>query len=217
MQAVEAISVIIDGKQGYDIRVNDPEATVQDYIDAVERFIADNRMHRGRKPVQESCYGCDLCCRERIPVTLIDALNLTDRTITETLTSKMHVLVDGQVVDITMGLDETGSCRNLDADRGLCRDYQRRPLVCRTFICCPATRKARQLREEIVNMGEDELVRTWFSLCEETGSLIIHEGCSPDPCPDDYAETPFFQAAGYHQVKLRDICSPGLWRELTIP
>jgi len=211
---VEAVPILIKGRAGYDILVNDPEATVQDYIDALERFIEENTCYRSRVPDLASCYSCDLCCRERIPVTLVDAVRLSDRGLQETVANLLHVFVDGRVVDITMGLDETGRCIFLDRGKRLCTAYQKRPLVCRTFICCPSTRKARQLREEIVNAGEDELVRAWFGIKGKNRSPIIHEGVAPRPHPADYAKTAFYGVDEYSRVKLKKVCSPGLWNML---
>ena len=215
MNRVEAVPVIIAGREGYDIQINDREATVQDYIEAVERFISENSCYRARKPELDSCYGCDSCCQERIPVTLIDAFVHGQLTMNQTIENVKHVLVEERVVDITMGVDEKWRCRNLDSEKGICTNYARRPLVCRTYICCPATIRARRLREEIVNSGEDELVRLWFNLRRQDGSLIIHEGLSPDPREDDYPVTPFAGATSYDQVKLKDVCSSKLWHSLT--
>ncbi len=224
---VEAVPVQIHGRAGYDIRVNDPEATVQDYIDAVERFMEQNEFYRSRRPELDTCFACDLCCQERIPVTLVDAWNLAGSgankrlnmeeaggTLKNVIEKLLHVFVDRKMVDITMGLDESGRCRLLDLT-GICTDYGRRPLVCRTFVCCPSARNAKQLREEIVNSGEDELVRAWFGIKGADGLLIMHEADFPRPDPRDFPETPFFKAADYTQVKLKDICSPRLWGRIT--
>ncbi|MCL4439661.1 MAG: YkgJ family cysteine cluster protein [Firmicutes bacterium] len=223
MDRVEAVPVPIKGRAGYNIRVNDPEATVQDYIDAIEHFIEDNVCFRSRMPELGSCFGCELCCQERIPVTLIDTFNLTGESLRETDTGlrktieeSLHVFVDERVVDITLGLDDSGRCRFLDSEKKICRSYHRRPLVCRTFICCPSTRTAKELRAAIVNSGEDELVRKWFKLKDRNGSLIINEASCPRPMVSDYTKTPFYGAVEYRQVKLKDICSPLLWSQLVI-
>ncbi len=216
MKKVEAVPVMINGQEGYDIRVRDPEATVQDYIDAVNLFISSNKYYRSRTPESDTCFGCDLCCRERIPVTLVDVYNLSDGNMEQVMENLLHVYVEGPVVDITMGLDGAGGCRCLDSVRRLCKLYRRRPLVCQTFICCPSTRKARQLRAEIVNAGEDELVRTWFDIKGKNG-LIMHEADSPAPDIRDYPQTPFCGAKNYKDVKLKEICSPGLWEKLLVP
>ena len=218
MNRVEAVPIMINGQAGYDIRVIDPDATVQDYLDAVNYFIETAKCYRFSNSEAESCFGCDLCCQERIPVTIIDVLNLSEcqKGIEQTVNSLLHVYVEGRIVDITMGLDDSGRCRFLDRARGVCRNYSKRPLVCQTFICCPSTRNAKKLREEIINTGEDELVRAWFKMTDKKGNLIIHEGAFPSPDAGDYPKTPAAGATSYESVKLRDICSPVLWRKIAV-
>jgi hypothetical protein len=139
LPGVQAVPAMVNGQAGYDLRVNDQAATVQDYLEAVQRLSRSDKCYRSRRPEAASCFGCDLCCRERVPVTLIDVLQLAGgsigRTIERTIENLLHVFVEGRVVDITMGLDETGGCRLLDRTRDICKAYQQRPLVCRTFIC----------------------------------------------------------------------------------
>lgn len=216
MGKVEAFATVIKGRTGYDIRIKDPGATVQDYIDCLNDFIEKSPCFRTRAPQKESCYACDLCCQERIPVTLIDAYNLNgNMNVTEAIRKFFHVYVEDRVVDITMGLDESGSCRLLDRTGGICSNYLRRPLVCQTFICCPATAAARQLREEVVNAGEDELVRSWFRGRKKDGRYLINEAVNPRLNPADYSPTPFYAKTSYKQVKLKDVCSKKLWLHIT--
>lgn len=215
MNKVEALPVVIKGRTGYDIKIRDPEATVQDYIDALNRFIEEIPCFRTRVPGQESCYACSLCCQERIPVTLIDAYNLGGNTnVLDVLRKSFYVYVEDKVVDITMGLNELGSCRFLDPLKGLCLNYSNRPLVCQTFICCPATRAAKQLREEVVNAGEDELVRSWFKLGKGVGTYLINEAVNPRINPGDYSPTPFKSKLSYAEVRLKEVCSKKLWLQI---
>lgn len=211
---VEALPVDFKGRLGYDILVKNENATVQDYVDALDRFIENSKCHRSRNPQKDNCVGCNLCCQERIPITLVDALKLSGHNLKNAFKDILHVYVEDRVVDITMGLDEGGRCRFLDRETGRCQNYVNRPLVCHTFICCPSTGKARQLREEVVNTGEDELVRNWFGIKTANGLPIIHEGIEPDPDIRDYQITPFSGVSEYGQIKIKDICSPGLWKKL---
>lgn len=214
MHNVDVISLNIRGQLGYDIRVNNEQATVQDYINALDNFIEHSGCYRSRNVRVDSCYGCNICCQERIPVTLVDALKLSGSNLNNCFRDLLYVYVDGRVVDITMGLDEHGRCIFLDKEKGICSNYLNRPLVCHTYVCCPSTRTAKELREEIVNAGEDELVRRWFNIKGANGRLVIHEGVSPKPDARDYPGTPFSGADEYTQVRLKDICSPALWKKL---
>lgn len=214
MHNLEVISLNIRGQLGYDIRIKNEQATVQDYIEALDNFIEHSRCYRSRNDQVDSCYGCNICCQERIPVTLVDAFKLSGKNLSDCVRNLLYVYVEGRVVDITMGLDEQGRCIFLDKEKGICSNYLNRPLVCHTFVCCPSTRNAKELREEIVNAGEDELVREWFKIKGANGRLVIHEGVSPQPDERDYPGTPFSGIEDYRQVRLKDICSPALWKRL---
>ena len=56
-------------------------------------------------------------------------------------------------------LDEYETCALWDRKAGLCSVYASRPLICRTHICAPLSWRAAEVRAQIVNAGEDELVR----------------------------------------------------------
>jgi Fe-S-cluster containining protein len=215
MNRVEAVPTEIKGQTGYDIRVLDAGATVQEYIDAINSFIEEKACYRTRKPAQENCYGCDLCCQERAPVTAVDAYGLGED-LRETLLQKLHVCVEDRVVDIILARNDEDKCRLLNTEKGICTIYGKRPLVCQTFICCPSTKNAKQLREQVVNAGEDELVRQWFAIGQKSvdNNLIIHEAFEPAPDMTDYPQNAFAGAKNYSDVKLRDICSPSLWSRI---
>lgn len=213
---VEALPVEMKNRIGYDICVNDPEATVQDYVDALDKFILQKDCFRSRNSMLKSCFACDLCCQERIPITIIDALKLSEKGLQHALENLFNVYVEERVVDITMALHDSGRCKFLSKDKGICEAYQNRPLVCHTYICCPATHAAKQLREEIVNAGEDELVREWFKIKGKNGGLIIHEAVLPQPNLSDYHRTPFAGVNDYAQIKIKDVCTPELWRKIAV-
>ncbi|MDI6709942.1 MAG: YkgJ family cysteine cluster protein [Bacillota bacterium] len=211
--------VRIDGANGYDLFVADPEATVGDYLAALNRAIEELPLDRGRARRRE-CKGCDRCCAERLPLTAVDARVLRRATGAPTLSAFLalygHVLVDGRAVDITLARREDGRCCFLDCGTRTCRLYTARPLVCQTFICSPQTKRARRLREVLVNKGEDELVRQWLGEPGATGrEPLIHEGYSPRVRAADWPATPFAGCEGYDEILLREVCPPGIWRELT--
>lgn len=215
-------TTILQGVNGYDVRVADPTASVQDYLDAVNAAIDKGGLFRGRAE-RADCMGCDLCCAERVPLTSIDALRLRRHlapgdSVTGFLRKSGYVFVDGAAVDITLGFDQRGRCCFLDKERRLCRVYAHRPLVCQTFICCPQTRRARKLRECIVNRGEDELVRMWLL---ENGNRdirpLINESVGrPAATLDDWPPGPFSGKTAFAEVLLQDVCPPKLWREMAI-
>lgn len=228
---------------GYDIEILDSTATVQDYLEAINNAILQKPLARTRAPGRRNnCFGCDLCCGERIPLTLLDALALSNILFKNTRSPKNntqcqakdslqnsnlqnsctnnfprlkkfldrygHVLVEGRAVDITLRLEEDGLCPFLDRKHHLCTIYESRPLVCQTFICCPQTKRARELRSVIVNTGEDELVRQLLLEATRTGKpSLIHEAYEPDLRLKDWKATAFAGKTDYSQVFLKDICS----------
>jgi len=121
------------------------------------------------------------------------------------------VTVRGPVVDIVLKRDEDGRCIFLDRQTKLCRVYRARPFVCRTFICSPAARRALALREAVVNKGEDELVRLWF-----TAGMVIHQTDNPRPDPRDWPPTPFADKTRYSEVRLKDVLPGKVWRNVML-
>lgn len=218
-QKVVVSAAKINGAPGYDVRVSHPEATVRDYLLALNEAIEKLSLERLRAPGRAQCKGCDLCCKERLPITAIDVLALQRAAgipdLYTWLSRYGHISVNGQVVDITLARSEKNCCL-LDAELKLCRFYGSRPLACQSFVCCPKTERAAQLRDMIINLGEDELTRLWWSEAEGGGrTLLIHQA---DDARLDSIQLPpnaFSGKRDYSEVRLKDICPPELWRELT--
>ncbi|HBT46404.1 MAG TPA: hypothetical protein DEA73_00765 [Peptococcaceae bacterium] len=193
MAIIEVRPWRVNGKVGYDLVVTSPLATIGDYVRAMGR-IENLDIYRSYRSGRGDCRGCPHCCGGRLPLTLRDALGLRDGL--QILTGKQLKLRDfiteyctvqtmGPTLDITLRTDGEGYCIFLSPADHLCRLYPYRPLICRTFYCCPATRRALKLRSAVVNAGEDELVYFW-----QTGKL---------PVPRTY---------------LKSLCSPALWQAL---
>ncbi|NPV91793.1 MAG: YkgJ family cysteine cluster protein [Firmicutes bacterium] len=205
------------GENGYDIVVNSQWATAGDYIEALNQAVLELPLDRGRDRGLRSCRGCDLCCRERLPITSVDVRILMDATgerdLYRFLGRYAQVVVNGRTVDITMARDAEG-CAFLDPRMRQCREYDSRPLACQTFICCPLTRRAESLRDILINTGEDELVRWWLSEADGERRPVIHEGSLAGLSGMDVPATPYSGREGYHQVLLKEVCPAELWNEL---
>ncbi|MGI9952937.1 YkgJ family cysteine cluster protein [Moorellaceae bacterium AZ2] len=194
MEPVEVRPWYVNGKGGYDLIITSPLATVDDYVRAISG-VENLNIYKYFRPGGGDCRGCPHCCGGRLPVTLRDVLLLREGV--RALTGKRINLRDfiinyckvreiGPALDITLRTDGEGYCIFLSPDDNSCRLYRYRPLVCRTFYCCPATRRARELRSVVINYGEDELAYFWSR--------------RKLPVP---------------RVYLKDICSPTLWKALT--
>jgi len=225
---VKIIPIEFKNGKGYDIIISNPEAAVQDYLNAINRAVEEYDLVR-LWTSKEKCFGCDRCCRERIPLTLADVGILAEHLLTKEKAEKEKALAEvirrycrifvyGDIVDIHLRLTESGACPFLNEEKEICRIYPYRPLVCQTFICCPMTKRAEQLREALVNRGEDDLVRWWLKYAYENGIAVwFDEGDNPkiNLGDFDFESEPFMFISGYSKVKIRDVVSPNLWKLLS--
>lgn len=207
------------GANRYDVRVLAPDATLQDYLDAMNEFIEKN--------TAVPCRGCDECCWERIPLTSIDVMTYIKMIgpqlglekswpVLDFLKKYAYVYVEGQVVDISLGYTIEGACRFLNQGERICACYTARSLVCQSYVCMESSKRARELRSQLVNTGMDELVRLWLMLSQQKGiNPYIHEGHNACPKSEDYPSNGFTGKKAYREVLLRDVCDATLWKQLT--
>jgi hypothetical protein len=186
----------------YDVEVLDPLATVSDYEKTVSGILT---APDARKQYGERCVGCSICCGGRLPLTVVDLYRLKFAGLGMALPLTGWVEAYGLVqhqdgcVDVSLRLDELETCVLWNRKVGLCSVYESRPLICRTYICAPLSWRASELRGQIVNAGEDELVRM-------LGLAAGYGG--------DEKQQPFAGVLDYGAILLRDICSDRLWRGL---
>lgn len=209
------------GHAGYDVQVADREATVGDYLTALQRALAGYCFYRSRNP--GGCRGCDLCCADRAPLTILDG-NLFRHTGWNKVESREReeagavlqwvgqyawITVTGQAVDITLQRDEDGKCLFLDRVTRLCRVYPYRPLVCRTFICSPRSRRAARLHEAVINAAEDALVRYLLLAARSRGSAFpVHEAVNPAIDIRDWLPRRAYCQGNFLATPLVEICPP---------
>lgn len=218
-EKVQAVIIEINGKKGYKIRIKSQDATVADYIDAINDFINNNGYYRSRNEV-DNCEGCRFCCNERIPLTNIDISNLknheliTEDDLKEIIKSYNYVYLDGPVVDISLARNKKGNCIFLDENSYRCKIYFNRSLVCQTFICCPVDENSKQLREAIVNMGEDQLVRDWLISHSKGEMMHIDDANAPEITLADWNNNCFYNKNNYGDILIKDIINEELWKKL---
>lgn len=211
--------IAIDGKYGYQIIIKSKDASVEDYLQAINTFIDQNKYFRTRNDV-ENCEGCKFCCNERIPITNIDIIKMKDHSIItyeglkDIIKNWCHVYLDGPVVDITLARKKNKNCIFLDEESYRCKIYTNRSLVCQTFICCPVDEPSGSLRDAIVNMGEDQLVRDWL-LSHRNGEMMhIDDANEPEISLEDWHNNCFANKTNYNDVLIRDIIDNELWNKL---
>lgn len=214
---VEFVPVNIKGKAGIDVVIHSAEATLAHYLWALEEYIETGAYQRMRAETMR-CEGCDVCCQERAPLTSLDVYVLhkdlaPGLTLGEFFQRFTNVCVSGPMVDITLARQSDDKCIFLDRNTRRCLHYNKRPLVCRTYICAPLTSRARKLRDVIVNTGEDELVRLWFK-SSVNGRLVIHEAWEPEINEEDWSENTWSGKMTSQEIFLKDILPSNLWNEL---
>jgi Fe-S-cluster containining protein len=191
---------IISVKDGfaYDVTVNDENATIGDYINMLDVFLEEK---------VAPCIGCDLCCKQRIPLTLPDLYTYAGKKkedIEAFLKEKAVIKKSGSVYDVQLAQRNDGSCIYLDQKNQRCLDHSQRSLVCHTYICLPQTERARNLREELINNGEDALFGALFDL----GILEEAKG------KENYPRNPLWQGKSFDEIKLKEVLSPSVYKAL---
>ncbi|GAB6180476.1 hypothetical protein JCM14036_17950 [Desulfotomaculum defluvii] len=208
-------------KRTYDLQILHETATIQDYLDAINKFIEEI--------TEPPCKGCDECCWERIPLTHIDVLNYINQLgeelhldkewpLLDFLKQYTYIYAEGGAVDISLGFTPEGACFFLNQGERICGSYAARSLVCQSFICMESTPTAQELRSQLVNTGMDELVRIWMNQCKDADiKLFYHEEYKANPELADYLESGFTGKTKYSEVLLKEVCTPELWQKLYPP
>lgn len=182
----------------YDVAILDENATVGQYIDLLDAFLEEK---------VAPCIGCDLCCKQRIPLTLPDLYAYAGgkrEDIEAFLKEKAVIRKSGVVYDIQLAQRDDGSCIYLDRQNQCCLDHGHRSLVCHTYICLPQTKRARDLREELINNGEDALIGAIFAL-----QLLEDPQGSKN-----YRVNPLWQGKSFAEIKLKEVLSPSVYEAL---
>lgn len=207
-----------DDAIGYNLEILHQDATIQEYLDALNQF---------QESHVDTCKGCDGCCFERIPLTSIDVnryleepeilnqIRHSKTPLTSFIHSYCHVAGTGPVIDISLKRNPDQSCIFLDQEQKICQTHIFRSFVCQSFVCLPHSEKAGRLRDNILNMGEDDLVHRYLLEATEKEEVpIINENNNAYPCLADYPANIFTGKKHYHEIKIKDIVPENLWRQL---
>lgn len=186
------VAVLWDEEFGcYDVMVLDAAATVGEFEERCRRVLAGEQI---RRKYSDSCIGCSICCSERIPVTLCDVLRIVGERSGDVLgvaRGLVEVESYGRCADVKLRVDDLGICRFWQKDRGRCSIYEKRPFACSTYVCAPVSWRFEELRSQVINRGQDDLV-----------SFLFEERSDPS------------FAMSYHEIRIKDICTKRLWRAL---
>ncbi|MDR1206140.1 MAG: YkgJ family cysteine cluster protein [Peptococcaceae bacterium] len=209
---------VVGREKGYEVSIRSDRAVLSDYTRAMEAFIDTNEYRRLRAETNR-CKGCDICCRERAPLTAVDLWILKEnaekgldwRSFFQRFVT-VRVFSGG--VDIVLARDGDDNCVFLDSGRGLCGMYPYRPLVCSTYICAQASPSAQLFRSSVVNGGEDAAVGLWYAQTAEEG-LVVHECEDFDPgLLEIPPENVWNVSKNYDNILIREVISGELWKRL---
>lgn len=199
---------------GYDVQVTTADATVGDYLTALEDFQARTLA---------DCKGCDGCCHERAPLTLADFYyseyyQQGGREIAAWLSEMANLQFFGAAADLTIRRTADGACHLLDAVQKCCAKHQFRTFTCRSHCCLPKSERAEALRAAIINAGEDELLRRLLAELSATGAkdFLPGETRLAGVNAADYAPNGFSHLPGerWREAKLAKLVDTALWQEL---
>lgn len=186
----------------YDVQVLAEDATVGEYMDALDAFQAETLA---------DCYGCDGCCHERVPLTWADYfLAGQPGTPAEWLQAVGALDFWGEAVDLTLARKENGACHLLDEEAKCCTRHQVRTFTCRTHCCLPKTDRAEALRAAVINAGEDELVRRVLTADERPWAERLAGVSAADYVANGFSTV----GADWRSARLAELVEPELWQEL---
>lgn len=196
----------------YDVEICQPQATVGDYLQALEEF---------QTQTLADCKGCDGCCHERAPLTIADwqlsgEYQDDDGALAAWLESWAELHFCGPAIDLTLPRTAEGACRFLDQQQKCCTIHSQRSFTCRSHCCLPKTERAEALRAALINAGEDELVRRLLQMADNPSQPWREK--LADCRLEDYSANAFsaLSPADWRQACLKDLLPAELWTQLTL-
>lgn len=219
----------IEGETGLDVVIDDQDATVADLVAALQIPADDPTIlkphHKQRYHV---CRGCiNNCCKHNyIVIDLVAAERLAVVFgLTLNLFAKRYLSL---APDILFPELKRRPCPFLE--HNICTVYDARALICRLYLCTPMTDRLEKLRCAVLFAGEAALRQRLVELgiapsnwrgpqLERALRRRYQDGqISAEKFASELAElelllyrNPFRNGRAYHEVLLRDCCTPALW------
>ncbi|MEN6326361.1 MAG: YkgJ family cysteine cluster protein [Syntrophomonas sp.] len=206
------------GFPDFELQIKNGKANIQDFLNAINDFIEIGALPRRWPSNCSSCYGCDLCCHEPLPVTSIDIENFCRTLKIDFMASFKYLWVEvqGNVVDITLRRKKGQDCIFLHQD-GTCKIYRARPFLCQSYICSNTPESINKIRSEIVNPGMDELVRKAIVTYKSHGKTIpVNRGSARYISLTDWPRNCFSDKKSYSEILLKNVLSSDLMRVLLL-
>ena len=198
---------------GCDIIINDDAATVADLLTALDEFAGQ---------YLSDCKGCDGCCRERAPLiaadipalaSLLPATTFPAHAVCEAF-AEITISKNG-AADIFFRRDKnSGACCLLDTLNKCCTAHPCRAFVCRSHFCIPRSDALSRLREEIVNIGENELTRLLLAEEAKGAQPLNGKRLNDQLSAEDYPLNPQSNKNSYADIIIKQTVSSELWQQL---
>lgn len=208
----------IEGKIGLELAITDPSATVEDLVEAIQPWCADQYIYKQYlNENRGSCEGCPVnCCRESMVIPDVVSFQRLCRTLEVEAEEFFARYIDPEM--LKQGLPSIKSSPCVFLNDKLCSVYQSCTLICRFYLCTLISDRASSLLYRVIAAGTGEFIR-W---ARSTGRIpaearpsekgfnrmlwdLIHpESISPD--------NPFQGVSSYQEVPLKHFLdSLGQW------
>lgn len=218
MNKLQITKNIIQGLPGYEIKIIDRQANLQDLLDELNQFIEQGNLERLWPQGQHSCLGCDLCCHEPLPLTSIDVIQICQARGIDLIEAYKYLWVEAQdnMVDITLRRSRGGRCIFLQSD-STCSIYDNRPFLCQTYICCQTTPQIEELRSQVVNMGMDELIRISIQRFSSVGkNLPLNRSHNAKMNIKDWGKNEFTGKNNYAGILIKNVLASDLFKHMLL-
>jgi len=197
---------------GCDVCNAEDTATIADLLEALDAFAAEKLA---------DCRGCDGCCKERAPLIAADIPALAQLLPKSQFPAHEVIRAFGQltidrkgITDICFDRSADGCCCMLDRKGKFCTHHAQRAFVCRSHFCIPRSEALEQLRQEIVNEGENELTRMLLEEEKAGAAPITKKPLHKLVNAEDYENNTHKDKHSYDKLVLKDIISDDLWQSI---
>ena len=187
------MNVTINAEGRADCGGIDGQTTVQDLLDAVDQFLQAHPL---------PCQTCaDSCCKKHwaVEVDNVAARRLAGEDARDFMRSRLKQKWNYALDFRQLVLKKHGPCPYV-TEAGLCSVYEKRPVICRLYICCPRSERYDRLREVVAATYLQALVFERNMLHQDLSARTLAK----------YRQNPALGAADY-SLPLADVIAYGQW------
>lgn len=231
----------IDRLTGLDLIILEPDATLQDLVDAIQPYAGcAGDLHKLQLRGPGDCKGCvNNCCNTSIIAP--DPIGFHRMARRTGLSAEAFLADRFDPEGLAHGVVRLHSypCTFLSADR-ICTIYEDRALICRLFLCCPISPALENLLQNALGAGlaslahrlreqgllgdlhpdgyrSDNLAAASYEAAFDRyyRRWVGREAAEGEELPPAWEANPFDSASGYQEIPLWAFATAADWRELT--